>query len=54
MEDRDEIINLRILLRKLLHYDSHSPLEHDLIGTAKACGHCKLNDKITKVLWEAR
>ena len=54
MEDRDEIIELRILLRKLLHYDSHSPLEHNLVRAEKACGHCKLNKKITKVLWEAQ
>ncbi len=54
MEDRDEIINLRILLRKMAQYDSHSVFDHDLITSEKNCDHCKLNKKITKVLWEAR
>ncbi len=53
MDDIYKIINLRILLRKLVQYDSHSPFEHDLVREEKACDHCKLNKKITKELWEA-
>ncbi|KKM86787.1 hypothetical protein LCGC14_1275500 [marine sediment metagenome] len=54
MEERQEIINLRILLRKMAQYDSHSSFDHDLVKSEKACDHCKLNKKVTKVLWEAR
>ena len=54
MEAYDEISNLRALLRKMAQYDPHGTWDHDLIRESNACDHCKLNKKVTKVLWEAQ